>query len=294
MDEPHCILLLGPTGMGKTTICLSVLNLENDRPGKTQSNRQILYTSVPKSAASNSVSGAKSLAKDLLRTLGEEIAFTGRGNYQLDDWTHLLVTQLRNCGVRLIILDEFHHLVQGNKVVEFTAEWVKQLVNKTKIPLVLCGLDKCSLILDVNPELQSRFTEYPIRPWDYAVDEDRAKLRKFLKALDYRAPLEEWSNLSSDTNVYRFYQATSGLIRYIIKLYRFAVENAIHRGDTAVRDTDLSLAYTRVIPGRRTDFPNPFDSASKSRPPVRPGSLAEPVGASCATGSVDLRKGSRR
>jgi energy-coupling factor transporter ATP-binding protein EcfA2 len=293
LSEPECLLLTGLTGMGKTTVCSTIRRRYASTSSDSQTKQQVLYDTVPKSAAQNNVTGAKALAKDLLHKLGEEVAFLRGRNRTLDDWSYLLYRQLSNCGVELIILDEFQHLVHGSNITYFTADWIKELTNETRIPVVLCGLPECRTLVDLNSQLSRRFREVSLDPWDYAVDKDRTKLKRFLFELDRLAPLQDWSGFDSTENVYRFYQATSGLIGHIMGLYRIAVERAIEREDTAVRNEDLARAFRHLIHPRRTDHPNPFDCATQNTRLVQPGSLANPA-PSTPKRTLDLSKGSHR
>ena len=289
LPEPECLLLTGLTGMGKTTVCSRILRKYESSVSDRQTKHQVVYSAVPKSAAQNNVTGAKALAKVLLRTLGEEVAFLGGRNRAFDDWSSLLYRQLLNCSTALIILDEFQHLVHGSNVTYFTADWIKELTNETRIPVVLCGLPECRTLVDLNSQLARRFQEVSLEPWDYAVKADRAKLQRFLKELDRLAPLEDWSDFDGEENVYRFYQATSGLIGHIMGLYRIAVEYAIEREDTVVRNNDLSRAFRRIVHPRHGSHPNPFEKEGQGASLVKPGSLANPAPAS-PTGSLDLSK----
>ena len=67
---------------------------------------------------------------------------------------------MQGTGTEIIMLDEFQHAIEtkSNKVVYDIADWIKTLINKAKIPIVLFGLPWSSYVLDVNHQLARRFS----------------------------------------------------------------------------------------------------------------------------------------
>ncbi|WP_019616898.1 TniB family NTP-binding protein [Psychromonas ossibalaenae] len=141
--EPICILVRGETGTGKSEFikryCASHPRIEEADRTKIP----VLVSLLPKAKH------PKPVVSQLLRDLGDPLSGTGADTDQLTD---RLVILLKATGVELIILDEFQHSIEtkSNQVVYDIADWIKTLINKAKIPVVLFGLPWSSYVLEVN------------------------------------------------------------------------------------------------------------------------------------------------
>jgi len=65
-----------------------------------------------------------------------------------------------DCQVELVILDDFHHLIdkETNRILEQVSDWLKVLIKETGIPFLVVGIDgKVERILDANAQLSRLF-----------------------------------------------------------------------------------------------------------------------------------------
>lgn len=72
-----------------------------------------------------------------------------------------LTELLSGCGVQLLVLDEFQHLVSRRTSMEVVSDWVKTLLNRSDIALLLVGMPQTESVLVSNPQLNSRFSFIP-------------------------------------------------------------------------------------------------------------------------------------
>lgn len=82
----------------------------------------------------------------------------GPGRVTNNDVNMVLVKAIQRHHVRLIAIDEFQHvfLVHGNKVATVLIDWVKRLMNLTKVPIVLVGTERLDSLDGVDPQLTTR------------------------------------------------------------------------------------------------------------------------------------------
>ncbi|HHF0484566.1 TPA: TniB family NTP-binding protein, partial [Vibrio antiquarius] len=149
--EPDCMIVVGDTGSGKTTIIDKYLS-ENPRKEHNEGSVvPILFTTLPPNATPITAS------EQLLSDLGDPFAFQkGKDHVEL---TKKMVELMRECRVDLIIIDEFQHMIdrKNKEVLHSAADWLKLLIVRSKIPVVLFGMPYSTVILDANSQLAGRF-----------------------------------------------------------------------------------------------------------------------------------------
>ncbi|HWS90683.1 MAG TPA: TniB family NTP-binding protein [Pyrinomonadaceae bacterium] len=251
--EPECLFIGGPPGAGKTTL------LNHYRLGFPSADRgemievPVLCGRVPSKATD------KNLATTLLMALGDPAAEKGTAFNQ----TTRLKRFIEQCGVQLIILDEFQHFVDKDswKVLKSVSDWLKNFIDETGIPVVLIGMPYAVEILDApgNEQLQRRFAvRATLDSFGWDIDEERKEFRSFLKAADDRLPLNECSNLADPLIAFRFYCATNGRVGKIMKVLRKAVELALDQGLERLTLEVLADAYDERLRADQPDRSNPF------------------------------------
>src|SRR5882724_186368 len=124
--EPECLLITGHQGAGKTTTCRSYARRYPREVNRTGVRVPVLATAIPVPATT------KSLVSKLLTALGDPAAERGTVVIQ----TLRLKRLMKECGVELIILDEFQHFIDrdSNLVLNTVANWLNDLLNETNIP----------------------------------------------------------------------------------------------------------------------------------------------------------------
>lgn len=250
--DPQCMLIVGPSGSGKSTVFQSYVTL-NDKIvyEETQTKKVILSAEIP------SPTTIATVVEALLAKLGDP--FPTRGT--IGNKNHRLMKFIKDCGVELIMLDEFQNFVDPDKqrVLYQVSEWFKTLVNTTQVPVVLFGLEGSLEVLKCNEQLSRRFpTRYHLQPFSFKEGEEQDKFRRFLAEVDKRLPFTEFSGLSDMDMSEAIFIASNGLIDSVMKLIRLASRLAIEGEQTKVTKTNFADAFKHFTYLNKGDNSNPF------------------------------------
>lgn len=237
--EPKSLFIGGDTGIGKSTLIREFVSRYPRMLGDEVDQISIVVASIP------AVATTKSTASTLLRALGDPRAFTG----ELAKLTDRLLDFLVRCQVRMIILDEFQHIIdrESLKVRATTADWLKTIVEGARIPLVLVGLPHSEDILSENLQLDRRFHRR-VRLSRFAWDSSRARaeFRVLLKVLDQNLPFPLTAGLDEPRTAAWIFRRTKGILALVMSLIREAAELAIDRGAPCIEKEDLEAAHELI------------------------------------------------
>lgn len=113
--DPPCLLLVGPSGAGKSTLVEGYVNQYPPSVTPTNTYYDALYVVIPSKATERNLSMA------ILKALGDPRYDKGTiGNMQIR-----VVNFLRDCQVKLLVLDELQHFFDRNsqKVLQDVSNW---------------------------------------------------------------------------------------------------------------------------------------------------------------------------
>ena len=124
--EPQCMSLEGVTGAGKSTLVRDYVALFPRRNESDGTRIPIFYAETPSPVT------VKGMAASMLAHLGDPAACHGA----LWAMNYRLIRLMLDCQVELVILDDFHHLIdkETNRVLEQVSDWLKVLIKETGIP----------------------------------------------------------------------------------------------------------------------------------------------------------------
>lgn len=256
--EPDCMLVVGDTGSGKTTLIDKYLS-ENPRvESESGSIIPILFTTLPPNATPITAS------EKLLSDLGDPFAFQqSKDPVELAKKVTLLLHQ---CQVELIIIDEFQHMIDRKQkaVLHSAADWLKILIVDSKIPVALFGMPYSTLILDANSQLNGRFElQHHLEPFRFKDKKHLVKYKTFLELLDQSLLFPNSSSLTSDDLMHRIYYFSKGNMRRIRKLINRASKYALEDGALRIELHHFEKAAPKVSRNACEHF-NPFtESLSK-------------------------------
>lgn len=246
--EPICMLVTGETGTGKSEF---IKQYKDHFPNQEEAERTkipVLVSLIPKARH------PKPVVSQLLRDLGDPLDGTGGDSTTL---THRLITLLRGTGVELIILDEFQHLIEtkSNQVVYDIADFIKTLVSKAKIPVVLFGLPWSSYVLTVNAQLARRFSMQQ-ELINYTL-ETYSDFGKFVDKIQQKLPIKPEQDLRQREMLFRLFAASGGNISNLMdKIVRPAAISAVDNSDLLIKKEHFAKALKRFSQVR--DELNPF------------------------------------
>lgn len=265
--EPLCAVMLGKPGSGKTTLCTKIEETYPRIELEEKTKIPALVASIPVPLTT------RNMVTALLVALGDPLADRGTTFSK----TIRLFKQLKECEVEIIILDEFHHIIDkdSDKVLHIVSDWLKQLINEVRIPLIFVGLPHSIKILKANNQLERRFSlrgelinfNWKSKPKKESAREEQAEstnnhkfdadnYRIFIKILDESLPLLETSRLAAKSISYRLWKATEGNVNRTMKLVRYAAKLAIENKEERVTLPLLEIAYEKIFP--YDEIQNPF------------------------------------
>ncbi|MRX71970.1 AAA family ATPase [Bacillus lacus] len=236
-DDPRCMLITGPSGSGKSTI-FETYRQFNDKIiyESTRTKRVVLWAEIP------SPTRISTFLETMLEQLGDPAPTRGT----IGNKNHRLVNLIKDCRVELIMLDEFQHFVntENQKVNYEVADCFKSLINRTKVPVVLFGLDDAKTVLECNPQLKRRFSmRYSIPPFGYEEENRKKEFRMLMKQLDNLLPFEQLAGLENPEFADRIMTATGGVMNSIMKLIKEAALIALEQEKEQIEMIDMAKAY---------------------------------------------------
>lgn len=257
LSEPYCRFLTGVTGTGKTAL----VRMWRERVAPAVPS---LYTALfPPSSL-------KSLVISCLAALGDPQSGQGT-TLQL---ANRLIQTLKAAEKRLIFLDEVHHLINMVDSPAFSRSsadilsFLGHLQKDLNLPLVLIGLPKeTELLLQADPQLGARM-EAPqvLSPftWDSSRSVTNQDFCKLMHTIDQALPLD-WSDLGTEEMAVRFFRASDGVLRPLMRLVRAATCQAIEEDAATLTMELLAEAYERVLAntGVGREKTNPFREPSR-------------------------------
>lgn len=259
--EPKSMLVTGFTGVGKTKL---YERYQQNYPPTEEPDATIVPVLSAVIPAQASVKG---LVTKLLLALGDPMADKGTVVQQTIRLQHLLKT----AKTELIILDEFQHFIDrdSSKVLQSTADWLKNLLNETGIPLVLIGMPSCTLVLDANPQLRRRFSiRRELAPFQWTAPGAKNEIQLLLAVIEKMLPLKKPSHLSDPDTAYRIYCGTAGIMSSIMKLVRGAATAAVMSGAERITLDGLAEIYEEELANNAPEYPNPFTENQKQLEPL--------------------------
>lgn len=252
--EPKCLLITGQPGVGKTSLAEYYIKdyprIESDSVDEVP----VLYLKIEVPAT------PKSLVSALLAALDDPAADKGNIGSQ----TRRLRKFLKDLNTELIILDEFQHFIDKDslKILKTISDWLKLLIDNSKVPVVLMGMPYSRIILDTrgNEQLKRRFSlRRTIEPFGWGpTNKEQADFRNFLKLIDSHLPFDKPADLAAKTLAFRFYCATNGVIHYVMDIVRIAALNAIEQSLETLTLDLLADAYDESLASSYPDRENPF------------------------------------
>lgn len=251
------LLFVAQTGSGKTTV-LQYYESRFPRLETTRGTRiPVLRVDTPESPT------VKTLAEAILFAMGDPAAAKGTASAK----TNRIIHFFKECGVELLFIDEFQHFFDGRRVTESkrVSDWLKNLINKVGIPVILAGLPRSIAVVNANPQLRRRFgAPHYMQPFGFDNQEERLEFRGVLKGIQSRLPMP-CIDLSEVSMAQRFYFASHGLLDYVVKIIDDAVSRACSDSGELLTQQAFEAAFKRTIWLDAPDHLNPFSKVATLR-----------------------------
>lgn len=266
--EPLGLLLVGPSGVGKTSLVKSYQNKYPKVLSESGTHLPVVYATVPSPSRSDAV---RDLPKSILYAIDDPFADKGSGVTM----TRRLVGLFKDCGTQVLILDELQHLYDrdNNKLLYNASNWLKTFIKETEVVTILVGLfGEAEQVVNINPQLSRLFGDPKIlTPFEW-----NEEFRSLLFDIEQLLPLKEPSHLDSDELAPRCYVACDGLIGYLMTLIRGAAYLALTGGREHLDVSLLEMAFTEFLSSSRRGLTNPFRGSPPLPDPKRREALLKP------------------
>lgn len=224
-SEPTGMILIGEPGMGKSKLTRYYSDYVSQVRAYsiTRDYKPVIIVETP---AKRTVTN---FYRAVLEALGEKNLDQGP-RLTTSDMESMIIRLIEKLGVELIFFDEAHNLLprSGEGLTSTIANTIKQLMNKTKVPMIMVGEPDTVDLRIKQKAISSRFSAncklLPMEPHALIYNKQQKKnvdnpyyMGVYLKALEEHIEAETVS-LSSKDMVLRMYLATAGIPREVRKL----------------------------------------------------------------------------
>ncbi|MBX3060839.1 MAG: TniB family NTP-binding protein [Anaerolineae bacterium] len=251
--EPQCMYLEGLTGVGKSTLVETYAEAFPRYFTERGTTIPVFYMETPSPVT------VKGMAAAMLEELGDPGAHKG------PQWSmnSRLVSFLKDCDVRLVILDDFHHLIdcETNRILEKVSDWLKVLIKRAKIPFLVVGTDgDVQRILQANKQLSRLFIREELEPfaWDINNPATIQTFAAFISYAEHTLNIQLADELPREEILYRLHWATNGVMNNMMNLLRKAAR--LNNGHPAITLPILAQAYDERLRAH-VGKENPFTGA---------------------------------
>ena len=222
------LLIVGDTNSGKTMLLerFSDQHPANDNPNGEGVVVPVLYVQAPPVPDEGRFYNA---ILDLLFA-------PYKPNDRVDKKQLQVIKLLRYVGLKMLVIDEIHHILAGNLNRQRAfLNVLKFLGNELQIPIAAAGTRDAYRAIQTDPQLANRFEPALLPRWD--LDNDFLRL---LASFERLLPLREASNLHDMALASRLFAMSEGYIgelsRVLTKAATQAVESGAERIDNKVLD----------------------------------------------------------
>lgn len=239
--EPACMALEGLTGAGKSTLVRAYAENFPHHQAEDGTRIPVLYLGTPSPVT------VKGMAVHMLTCLGDPGAHRGT----LQTMNARLIHYLKKCEVQLVILDDFHHLIDSetNKVLAKVSDWLKVLIKETGIPFLVVGIENTiDKILKANQQLSRLFAvRESLQPLSLDDEEEARKFAHFLTYAQEVVGMNLVYEIPRPEMLARMHYATNGVVGNIMNLLRFAAVLADKRGKNELSILLLNEAFNKRL-----------------------------------------------
>jgi hypothetical protein len=234
------LLIVGDPNNGKTTLIERFMSLcgEGFVDENTETVKPVIVAQSPPSADE----------KGLYISILERFWAPYRASAPPSQLRYQVVHQLRECHVKILVIDEFHSMLTGSAVKQREVmNAIKLLCNEVCIPIVGVGTSDAVRVLHTDPQHASRFDVFPLPLWNLDPD-----FQKLLAGFERVLPLKKKSNLSQPTLATTAHAICGGNLGDLHMLLTACTRKAITTGTEQItQELMASFASLRPTKGIR-------------------------------------------
>lgn len=153
---------------------------------------------------------------------------------------------LRYVGLKILIIDEIHHILAGNlNRQKAFLNVLKYLGNELQISIVGVGTKDAFRALQTDPQLSNRFEPVSLPRWEMNRD-----FQRLLASFEHMLPLRHASHLAQPEMATKLYSMSEGYIGELSRILAEASAKAIQSGTEKISTKELS-SISWVTPSKR-------------------------------------------
>lgn len=243
------ILIIADTNNGKTRLANRFV----------RRHRATLHLSSPSVVPLLKLSATAGDESRFYNMILEELPTYKHGQTARADLKETIVMRaMRDCGIRMLIIDELHNLLNAptQKQNNFRRV-IKDLGNELMIPIVALGTRDAFNAITCDPQLANRFQVVLLPKWELENTRDvsqPSEYRKFLSSFERLLPFNDESDLGNDPMALKIYALSEGTIGEATDLLRDAAKWAVRNDQTKLTEKALERCGY-VPPSRRALMP---------------------------------------
>jgi len=249
-------LLYGPSGVGKTTVLRQFVGHYGgpfDTPDGIK--RPVVRVSTPANPT------LPNMFKAMVIALGAEEASSDN----VSDLKSVLFRQIRQQDVKLMIFDEFTHVVE-DRSQHFATKAVrglKELLGENICQCVFAGTEQLESLHEIYKQFRRRSGgDFAMLPFDWADADDQIEWVKIMDGLQQQLPLKCVTPLGSSAMAKTMHIVSGGILDHVMKLLFRATSYAYDDEAGTISDAHLSSAYEVLRRGDKKRS-NPFGPSSR-------------------------------
>ncbi len=239
--KARALLVIGAAGAGKTTVLEDYkrkfpdLSLEKALSGEVDlaecphidlemlrdnDIRRIVLVEAPK----------KTTQRGLVAAILGAYGYKAREYWNTDEIIRRITFLATEMQTEMIFIDEGHHIVsQSNDQTEDVAEFIKSLLNRVKVQIVIAGLPQLLKLKEYDQLRRRLQPDVLLTPYNWSTRAGRIAFCALLAFFERMLALPTRSGLVQHEVAKRIYVATGGQIGIVSKYLSEALEQAIEK-----------------------------------------------------------------
>lgn len=212
------LLIVGDTNNGKTMLAQRFCSLHpaSDNPEGNGIHVPVLFIQAPPVPDEGRFYNA----------ILERLFAPYKPSDRVDKKQFQVVKLLKYVGLRMLVVDEIHHILAGNLHRQRAfLNVIKYLGNELQVPIVGVGTREAFQALQTDAQLSNRFEPVLLPRWEFGTD-----FLRLLASFERMLPLKDASVLHETSLATKFFSMSEGYIGELSRLLNDAAVEALETG----------------------------------------------------------------